>query len=405
MKYSIVIPTQDRPKLLEVVAWHAMAVDHSSFEVIVSDNSTSDEARAINEGVLSSHLDLPNFRLVRPPRVLSAPEHFEYALPFATGDYVLYLTDKMVILPHLLSEVDSVIAKSDPDIVNWAYAPYDIDDIGRPDGSGTLTEVLEFLRGQPETYAPNEVLRFKASSAVPRNRETIRQFALGKIVFGCYKKSLIERVVQKSGTLFRGATHDYSAMVQALALAEKGVMINRLHMLFIALPRDKSLGSLTATEPKWAMYYYNAFTNGNFILENLLIPNLYASQHNMVAHDYKKFLPLYGKQDFFKTRNWFVAILNDLTSDSMIWGSDDEKKSQIDLFMQAARSNGPVYSSTLRMIQLLRNLKDRWNRRRVSMTARFTGKTPAPTSQTYTATSVVDAINHIITESQATTTE
>ena len=48
MKFSIVIPTQDRAKLLSVAVKHAMQLDHPDFEVIVSDNSTTAERQRMN---------------------------------------------------------------------------------------------------------------------------------------------------------------------------------------------------------------------------------------------------------------------------------------------------------------------------------------------------------------------
>lgn len=399
MKYSIVIPTQDRPKLLAIVARHAMRLDHSSFEVIVSDNSTSDELRAGNEAALAPWLGLPNIKLIRPPQLLSAPEHFEYALGFTTGDYVLYLTDKMVILPHLLAQVDAVIAEYDPDIVNWAYAPYYIDDVGNPDGSGTLVENLEFLHGRPQLYVPEEALRFKAGGTVPRTRESTREFALGKIIFGCYKRTLIDRIVDASGALFSGATHDYSAMVQGLSLARRGVMINRFGILFLSLPRQNSLGSLTATESKWALSYFQSFENPDAVLDNLLIPRVYASQHNMVAHDYKKFLSIHGKESCLGRRNWFVAIWSDLVSDRMHWSSEAERGEQLRLFWHHIRGYGFLEGLSVRLSKLFRDMKIKYDPLWVSLKARITGRYPAPTYRTYAAASITEAADHVLEES------
>ena len=99
---------------------------------------------------MREYVDAPNFRIVYPPRLLSPPEHFEFALEYATGDYVAYLTDKMVVFPHALADVDAVIRASGADIVNWACAEYYLEDPESPLGAGTLVEEFEFLNGQPE---------------------------------------------------------------------------------------------------------------------------------------------------------------------------------------------------------------------------------------------------------------
>ena len=149
VKFSIVIPTQDRAKLLSVAVDHAMRLEHPDFEVIVSDNSTMAEKRAMNQVAVREHVDAPNFRVVHPPQVLSPPAHFEFALEHARGDYVAYLTDKMAVFPNALSDIDAVIEASGADIVNWACAEYFLEDPESPLGSGILVEEFEFLNGQP----------------------------------------------------------------------------------------------------------------------------------------------------------------------------------------------------------------------------------------------------------------
>jgi glycosyltransferase involved in cell wall biosynthesis len=398
MKFSIVIPTQDRPALLAVAAKHAMQLEYPNFEVIVSDNSTNDDLKRQNAGAVRHYRSAPNFKLVSPSRALSPPEHFEFALDFATGDYLAYLTDKMAILPRALSDADAAVRGSKADIVNWAYAPYVIDDSRNPSGSGTLAEEFEFLRGQPKLYDPIATLRFKASGAVPRDRQNTRDYALGKIVFGCFSRELVDRIRAKSGTVFCGATHDYSAMVQALSLARSCVMLNRYEIVFITLPRDQSLGSATATQPQRALEYFRSFSEADSILASLLVPGLYASQHNMVAHDYRKFLPLYGNMHFFNETNWLSAIRSDLTDRSKIWADSAEKNSQFGLFtdhLVRTRQRLPVE---------LKRLQDRLAESYRGLSAsviscvigRLLRRSVAPTGLSISVRSLDEAIRHVL---------
>lgn len=339
MKFSIIIPTQDRPSLLAVVVRHAMQLDHPDFEVIVSDNSTSEEQRQLNVRALHEYIGQPNFRVVYPPHVLSPPENFEFALDAAAGDYIAYLTDKMVILPSTLSKAEIVIERTGAEIVNWAYAPYAIDDIEAPSGSGTLTEETKFLEGEPAVFDALEALKFKACGRTPRTQQQTYDYALGKIIFGCYSRNLISRIRQKSGTLFGGATHDYSAMVQALSAAKSCVMLNVYGILFISLPRDKSLGSLTATEAEWALRYFRSFSKGEELMDSLPVPGLYSSQHNMVAHDYLKFLPLYGNIELFNIDNWLASITADLYTPDRVWSDIQEQEAQYKLLSDYLRKH------------------------------------------------------------------
>jgi hypothetical protein len=332
MKFSIVIPTQDRPELLALAVRHAQRLEHPDFEIIVSDNSTSDAFRARNlQAVGASDVSAP-VRVVHPSRVLSPPEHFEFALDFASGDYVAYVTDKMVLLPNVLADAEAAIHDCGADIVNWAHAAYRIDDRGHPAGAGRLFIEYEFLARAPRRYDPMAALRSKAGCFVPRNRQSTREYATGKIVFGCFSMPLLRRIRARTGTVFGGATHDYSALVQGLSLAGSAVMLGGYGIVFIALPPDQSLGSITATEPRLALRYYQSFSDPERVLSSLMVPGLYASQHNMVAHDFQKFLPLYGHQALFNKVNWLAAICDDLADPAKIWADAGEKAAQLALF-------------------------------------------------------------------------
>jgi hypothetical protein len=390
VKFSIVVPTQDRAKLLAMAVAHAMQLDHPDFEVIVSDNSTSDEKHTMNLDAVRDYVDAPNFRIVRPPRLLSIPEHFEFALQHAKGDYVTYVTDKMAVLPRALSDVDAAISASGADIVNWACAEYFLEDPESPLGPGTLVEEFEFLDGRPTEYDPIAALRRKASGAAPREQQPRREFVLGKLVFGCYSKELIDRILATSGTVFGGATHDYSASIQALSLARTCVMLNAYAAVFCSLPREQSSGSATATEPQRALQYYRAFTHPESILAALLVPGVYASQHNMVAHDYKKFLPMYGNQHLFSERNWIRAIGADLLSESMVWRNRAEKEAQFDLFRTHVKRAG--YLPALRLRRVVANGQASLVRTRNRMLKRY----PPATSRAVPAASLEQAMQHVV---------
>jgi glycosyltransferase involved in cell wall biosynthesis len=403
MRFSIVVPTQDRSNLLAAVIKHAMRSGHDDFDVIVSDNSTTAEHKKMNAEAVSGFAGAPNFRVVYPPRVLSPPEHFEFALQFATGDYVIYLTDKMVILPNTLEKAEAVIRSTKADIVNWAYAPYAIDDINDPAGSGVLTEEIQFLESRPRAYDPKKALQFKASGKVPRGQQQTPEYALGKIVFGCYSRDLIHRILGVSGTLFGGATHDYSAMVQALSMARKCVMLNTYGVLFISLPPDKSLGSLTAMDSQWAMRYFKSFTDSDIVIANLLVPGLYSSQHNMVAHDYKKFLPMYGNMHLFNAGNWLAAIAEDLNTESRIWSDAEEMNAQMNLFSEYLLKTGQNLPEKKKeqappLTVRLQRLLWPWLRPLVSRTRR---KPPRPSFQKTPMQSLESAIQAVVAHTNA----
>ena len=167
-------------------------------------------------------------------------------------------------------------------------------------------------------------------------------------------------------------------------------MLNAYEALFLSLPRDQSLGSATATEPQRALQYYKAFTQPDSLLASLLVPNVYASPHNMVAHDFKKFLPLYGNGRFFSERNWLRAIYSDLVSESMIWLSPAEKEDQVSLFRRHVGSG--------HLLEM--KLRRRIDARQASKIRARNHKDPpkAPYCREFSAASLEQAIEHVVSQ-------
>lgn len=334
MKFSIVVPTQDRLELMALAVRYALAQNYGDIELIVSDNSTTDDYKQKNKLALEGHIQDNRLLLVSPPKVLSAPEHFEFALQYATGDYILYLTDKMMLLPDTLVRAEYVIRETGAEIVNWLDIGVSIEDFKKT----TAPDALERLSGIPNTssfqiYDPASELKDKASGFLPRTSQGKKSYVTGKICFGCYSKELIERIKKHSGGLFGGVTHDYSAMVQGLCLSRKCVIMDSPGIVFVSLPVDKSLGMLTYLRSTAAINYYQSFSKPEAILSSLFVPNLYSSQHNMVASDYVKYLRLYNKSDLFIEKYWLRSIGLDLRVENRIWISDAESKSQRNIFI------------------------------------------------------------------------
>ena len=307
--------------------------NYKNIELIVSDNSTSFKYREKNRLKLKDEIRSNKLRFIGPPQRLSAPEHFEFALQYATGDYVLFLTDKMAILPNTLEVVAKAIKESSAEIINWTYSSFITDDYLNPrDSGGTLGYPTRPKGFGYKKYDPLKHLKLKSSGRIPRGSEGVENYIKGKICFGCFSRKLISKIIRKSGALYGGTTHDYSAMVQALCLSPKSIILDNPGIVFIAIPCDKSWGPLTYFKTAYALKYYREFTNYELVLDSLFIPGLYASQHNMVAHDYIKYLTLYGKRKLFVDKFWLRSIFDDLNLTDKVWKNESERRDQHALF-------------------------------------------------------------------------
>ena len=245
----------------------------------------------------------------------------------------------MILLPNTLQIAADAIKKSGAEIINWRYFSFVPDNYLKPSGFGHLTDHLDSFSSNYKKYDPLKELKIKASGLLPRPSMSVESYVKGKICFGCYSKDLIARIINNSGALYGGATHDYSAMVQALILANKCIMLDEPGILFITLPANKSWGSLTALQASYALRYYNSFVDPESMLNSLLVPGLYASAHNMVAHDYVKYLKLYGKYKLFNENLWLRSIGTDLYLPNRVWTTVAEYQNQYNLFLRYISKN------------------------------------------------------------------
>ena len=118
-RFSIVIPTRNRSKLLISALRSALEQEFEDYEIVVSDNFSSDETREVVEDAASRRV-----RYVRTDRSLAMPESWEFALSHARGEYVTVLPDDDAISSRLLATVDLVLKKRSVPLLQWTGANY-----------------------------------------------------------------------------------------------------------------------------------------------------------------------------------------------------------------------------------------------------------------------------------------
>jgi glycosyltransferase involved in cell wall biosynthesis len=119
IKFSVVIPTRERAATLRHCLRTCLDQTFDDFEVIVSDNDSSPETRAVVDEIAS-----PKIRYYRTPRALSLASSWDFAVSHARGEYVLLIGDDDGLLPHGLAELDKLIRESGQKVIRWDPAFY-----------------------------------------------------------------------------------------------------------------------------------------------------------------------------------------------------------------------------------------------------------------------------------------
>ena len=116
---SIVMPTMNRAALLADSLRSALEQDFNDFEIVVSDNHSTDETASTVR-----RLGGERVRMVRPDRPLSLPEHFEFAFNHAKGRFVVFLPDDDALTPVCLSVAAAAVAERNDPLFVWPMCFY-----------------------------------------------------------------------------------------------------------------------------------------------------------------------------------------------------------------------------------------------------------------------------------------
>lgn len=327
---SIVVPTRDRPDLVDNLIKSISQGPVDDIEVIIADNPSRPSTSAAS---VCKDAGVEWIQYRRSPRDLDICDNFEWGLQHCNGDYVTFLTDKMSFRSGALELLLIHLANETPDIVNWMDANFTPASNLAPLGQG-FTEVLPLLDGSFFDFDPKQVIEIKAGGTISRGRMSKFQYAAGKIVFGTYKRSLIDSIESTGSGLFQGATHDYAASIQGLANAGRCTFMRVPWVVHLNLPRGASTGSSTDYVPQILHQYIQRRSEslGSDLLSNLPIPGLYSSVHNLVAYDMLTFTRNYGLSNFFTLDEWIPHIWDDLTLDGKSWASVEECIQQFGIF-------------------------------------------------------------------------
>lgn len=112
--FSIVMPTRNRAHLLRYSLQTALEQTFDDYEIVVSDNDSSDSTAQVAHELADGHV-----RYVRTGKALSHPDSLEFAADQAEGEYTVFLFDDDALCPEALESVARVVDPLHTPIVSW----------------------------------------------------------------------------------------------------------------------------------------------------------------------------------------------------------------------------------------------------------------------------------------------
>ena len=146
IRFSVVIPTRDRPGLLTKAIKSVLNQTYENFQLIVSDNPVHQNSKQVVES-----FNDPRIEYVRAPGEINMHDHWEFAVSHAKGDYVIILIDKNLLKATALEQIYRLSQTYPSEIYSWAMDTHVLDRESEGDFiSGNFTPCC-YLRNLPGT--------------------------------------------------------------------------------------------------------------------------------------------------------------------------------------------------------------------------------------------------------------
>lgn len=328
-KFSIIYPTRNRPAFINAALYFLREQNYSNFEVIVCDNSSSQNLSCEE---ICKNYPLIDIKYLKQEVPVGMVENWNYGLSYATGDYIIYLSDKMFLLPHTLEFAANAAELTGADILSWVSNDYYPNDYPNYFGCGRykLAKQSPQIDGEFRYYNPSDELKRRTNASMSRSEDNPSDYARGKINFGAYSRPLIERILNQTGALFYNIAPDYTSMVFGLSWANSAIELSRSGI--IHLHTDLSNGGQCIVSDVAALRFLDELKADESLFNNMLIPGLYCSQHNLVTHDYLSLKRKFDLPFELNRLNWLTYIAEDLNLPRRQWSSVDVKLHQKKLF-------------------------------------------------------------------------
>ncbi|MEX1037197.1 MAG: glycosyltransferase [Sneathiella sp.] len=230
MKISIVIPTRNRSEFLKYCLETCLAASDPDIEVVVSDNNSIDETRAVVAEFTDQRLTYVN-----PGADLSMRQNFEFALSHATGDYVIFIGDDDGVVPNGIATLRYLINKFHPDIITWRHITYIWPHIEPAPTEGVLKFRYRDFCGPVYKLDPKQILLDFYRARITSYRDG------ANIYHGCVSRAVIDKIKSKGGEYFQGQIPDVNTALSNLTAASNLLWVR--NPVTIAGAGEKSNGT------------------------------------------------------------------------------------------------------------------------------------------------------------------
>lgn len=205
-KISIIVPTCDRPNLLDGTLRGLLLADYADCEVLVSDNFSDPRTRAVVDAISD-----PRLRYIRTACRMGLCDHWEFAIAHAVGEYFIINGDDDGLTPDLLPKLDAMIQEG-YQLISWITALYFHPDWDHDEG-GNVLQISRPVSGQIFTFPIRNIIT---------EYTRLRRDFFPEITRVCCKLSLAHNVIRRTGRFFWPLSVDLTSSLLLLGELKDG---------------------------------------------------------------------------------------------------------------------------------------------------------------------------------------
>ncbi|MCP5433086.1 MAG: glycosyltransferase family 2 protein [Alphaproteobacteria bacterium] len=200
-RYTIIVPTRNGIRYLPYTVDSVLSQSRDDFELIVSDNHSSDGTADYLAG-----LSDPRVVKLRPDDELPMTAHFEFALSHARGEWVTIVGDDDAVMPFFFEHLDALELETiGVDAIGFRRAYYFWEGCQELYGEA----VVSYEPSRRSSVANNNWALFLAVCSITSYQDLPQLYTTGVV-----RKDFIDRIKERSGgRFFHGAAPDVASAV------------------------------------------------------------------------------------------------------------------------------------------------------------------------------------------------
>jgi glycosyltransferase involved in cell wall biosynthesis len=224
---SLIIPTRERAETLSYTLASALAQSRRDYEVVVSDNASTDGTRAVVERAADARVRYLNTGTRR-----SMCDNYEFALQHALGGHVLFIGDDDAVIPGALDGLlETIAAAPNPLIYTWPLHTYDWP------GVGDHARVAYLAAERPSSE-----VNLKAKAKFVVGMGGWKYYELPSPYHSAIPRQILDRLRERTGRVFHSTQPDVFTAMAIPAYADVAINLGHSVTLHGRSARSNALG-------------------------------------------------------------------------------------------------------------------------------------------------------------------